>query len=432
MDMEFTGASNVASRLSVGEKLHFVAKTLAVTMPCIMWNLVYEVLFHTRALSSRPFRITLMKCALRATRMTLREQRAIAMPTGVVVAKYCKSRALDHEKVLLVNTEATCTVEGGNDTVNVNADEGEGVETDGPSTTGTTRTTTSSSTPTQPPPAPPQFEFRPAMLHFVGLSGKKKALVYFHGGGYTMPLTSGQLQFALLAAERADMSLVVLEYTLSPQLPYPGQLAQAAAALRYLLKQRAASDIIIMGDSAGANMCLGLLAHLHQPRPHIQPIFTPGEKEGETVPREQQKLGGALCISPRCANNNNAASYRYNQRRDIISGGSIEEMNKAVENWASVVNEVWNAPISGGKEFWKDIMAHRLLLVVGLDEVYVDDVKKFGAMIDAKDRDETNAPRQIVVCPGELHVQAILDVALHCSYGLMLNTILSWLQDFTN
>ena len=418
VSLELTGASNIAAHLSVTEKLLFATKTLAVTVPCLLWDLMYDLLFRTREVFSRPFRMTMLKCALKASKLTLREQRAIAKPTGVIITNYCRAKELRHDKVLLVNTDASCAVEGAED--NVNVDQGEEVDMNGPSTTAMTLRTTTET---------PRFQFLPAMLHFVGSQQGKKVLVYFHGGGYTMPLTTGQLRFARLAAEKSDMSLVVLEYTLSPQLNYPGQLAQAAAALRYLLKQRPASDIIIMGDSAGANMCLGLLAHLQHPHPQIQPVFTSTAGRKDTT-REQQKLGGALIISPRCANTNEAASYRYNRRKDIISGRSIEDLNKVTENWDIVMSEVWNAPLAGGEEFWSDIMAHRLLLTVGGDEVYVDDVKEFGCMIGAKDRDEQpNAQRQLVVCPGELHVQAILDVALSCTHGRMLDSVLGWLQE---
>lgn len=389
-DPELTGASNVAARLSLKEKLYFLAKTLTFTLPCILWNISYDLTFKPREVFSRPFRMTALKCALQATKLTLREQRAIAKPTGVIVSKYCAAKGISHEHVLLTNDP-----EDGN---NTGSDIGE------------------------------EYQLRPALLHFVGCSPiaktkGKKVFIYFHGGGYTMPLAAGQLRFAERAAQTADADLVVLEYTLIPQLKYPGQLAQGAAAIRYLLKSRDASDIIIAGDSAGANMCLSLLAHLREPHPLVEPIFP------EKTP--SQKLRGALCISPRCANSNKAASFTYNDPKDIISGRSMDSI---VDKWGTEMDEVWAAPLHGGKEFWKDIFAERMLLAGGEDEVYVDDIKEFAALVGAKDvagadsSEQPNAPYEVVICPGEFHVQCVLDVALGCEKGLMLNTVLAWLK----
>ena len=394
IDWELTGASNVAAQLSSKEKLKFLVKALAITTPRVLWSITYDVAFRPCEVLSRPFRMTLLKCALQKVDLTIREQRALWKPTGVCVANYCASKKLSHEKVLLANTDAGT---GGYNKETNCGDEGR--------------------------PTSSAYELRPAMLHFIGRGSKarttaKRVLIYFHGGGYFLPLTTGQLRFAERAAREADANLVVLEYTLVPQLKYPGQLAQGAAAVRYLLKTWHASDIIIAGDSAGANMCLSILAHMREPHPLVEPIFPKG------TPAE--KLLGALVISPRCANSNNSASFTYNNSRDIISGRS---MDSVAEKWGTEMEDVWAVPLQGGKEFWKDVMVNRMLLTAGENEVYVDDVKDFAAMMGAKDRiEQANCPYELVVSRGEFHVQAVLDVALAYNKGIMLEAVLDWLR----
>ena len=303
----------IATRLSSKEKLIFLARSLAVDTPRVLWSITYDVAFKPRKAFSRPFRMTILKCALQKVQLTTREQRALFKPTGVIVANYCNSKKLSHEKVLLTNTE-------------------DGTEGDSNKHA---------------------YKLRPSMLHFIGCGSKakttsKKVFLYFHGGGFVLPITTGQVRFADRAAQEADANLAVLEYTLVPQLRYPGQLAQAATAVRYLLKIWDASDIIIAGDSAGVNMCLSILAHIRKPHPLVEPIFA------EDAP--PQKFHGVLCISPRCASNNKAASFTYNEPNDIISARSMDII---ADKYGTEVEEVWRVSLLGGKEFWKDIMADR-------------------------------------------------------------------------
>ncbi|KAF5241848.1 hypothetical protein FANTH_8964 [Fusarium anthophilum] len=86
----------------------------------------------------------------------------------------------------------------------------------------------------------------------------KKVVLFFHGGGFAAPMTTGHLDwcwraYVLSGIEKGvEAAVAVLEYTLIPEARYPVQLRQAASGLAHLLhKGISPQDIIIGGDSAG-------------------------------------------------------------------------------------------------------------------------------------------------------------------------------------
>lgn len=260
-------------------------------------------------------------------------------------------------------------------------------------------------------------DFPAAALHFIDCDSKDDGavLMYFHGGGYIFPMTTGHFKFARVAAEAAGAHLAMLEYTLAPELKYPGQLAQAAAALRFLLQRREASQIVIGGDSGGGNLVLALLSQLRSPHLRIDPIVP--------LAGAQKALRGAFCLSPRCSNVCQAPSYTYNASKDMLG---VQSMQLFTSNWKPVVDQVWSTPICGDRTFWSIVKANRVLLAAGSDEVYVDDISCLADLMGAEV--EAGAQVQLAVCPGEIHVQAITDLPMGIDDGIMLTTVLAWLR----
>lgn len=83
-------------------------------------------------------------------------------------------------------------------------------------------------------------------------------LLQFHGGGYTGAMhdkwrVSAILQASLIHAKAA----YCVNYRLAPAYVYPAALEDALAVYDYILKQGTnAKDIILIGDSAGANLAI--------------------------------------------------------------------------------------------------------------------------------------------------------------------------------
>lgn len=112
-------------------------------------------------------------------------------------------------------------------------------------------------------------------------------MLYFHGGGWAMPCSDAHFEFgtSLMAAaekEGKEIAVLFLQYDLAPAAQYPRQLEQAVELLRYATTtlQRAPEKIMLMGDSAGGNMVLGVLSHLMHPQPKIQPLKLGGTLKG--------------------------------------------------------------------------------------------------------------------------------------------------------
>lgn len=89
------------------------------------------------------------------------------------------------------------------------------------------------------------------------------AIVYLHGGGYVLGGigTHGALGARLSAA--TGLSVLVLDYRLAPEHPYPAALDDAVAAVDWLIDRGVdAARIVIAGDSAGGGLTLATLATL--------------------------------------------------------------------------------------------------------------------------------------------------------------------------
>lgn len=93
--------------------------------------------------------------------------------------------------------------------------------------------------------------------------GRRHAILYCHGGGYT----SGNLGYArVLASKLAHVTgydVLSFEYRLAPEHPYPAAVEDALQTWDHLmLLGYGAQDIILAGDSAGGNLALVLCLRL--------------------------------------------------------------------------------------------------------------------------------------------------------------------------
>ncbi len=93
--------------------------------------------------------------------------------------------------------------------------------------------------------------------------GRKHAILYCHGGGYT----SGNLGYARVLASKlahaTGYDVLSFEYRLAPEHPYPAAVEDALRAWDHLmLLGYGAQDIILAGDSAGGNLALVLCLRL--------------------------------------------------------------------------------------------------------------------------------------------------------------------------
>lgn len=89
------------------------------------------------------------------------------------------------------------------------------------------------------------------------------AILYLHGGGFVMgsPATHRELAARVSAATRA--SILVLDYRLAPEHPFPAAMQDAISAYHWLLDNGSSEKhLAIGGDSAGGGLTLQTLIAL--------------------------------------------------------------------------------------------------------------------------------------------------------------------------
>jgi monoterpene epsilon-lactone hydrolase len=90
-----------------------------------------------------------------------------------------------------------------------------------------------------------------------------RVLLYLHGGGFVFGLTPLHLQMGAYLARKMGLRILMADYCLAPDHPFPAALNDCITAYHWLLKQGClAQNIVIAGDSAGGNLTLTSLMKL--------------------------------------------------------------------------------------------------------------------------------------------------------------------------
>ncbi|KAB8263702.1 alpha/beta-hydrolase [Aspergillus pseudonomiae] len=247
-------------------------------------------------------------------------------------------------------------------------------------------------------------------LLWVGPRGGKKVLLFFHGGGYVMPLSKAHLDWVEHIREEVcnagiQLSACILEYDLIPMHPYPRQMLQAILALKHLLSAGyELSDIIFGGDSAGGHLSLSLLSHMHHHRPF--------EGREDCHVDRHHGVRGCFLVSPLCSFNFNTPSYNKWFSVDVLG-------KQVVSKWGEdlVDGSPWQEEISAGKgwgmaldvpeKWWEGLdAAERILLTGGYEEVFSDHIQELGATLQRNSTGEVE-----IYMANEAHDGPLMDFA---------------------
>lgn len=91
----------------------------------------------------------------------------------------------------------------------------------------------------------------------------ENVLLYLHGGGFVFGLTPPHLQMGAYLAKKMAVRVLMVDYRLSPQYPFPAALDDCVGAYLWLQKLGfLARNIAIAGDSAGGNLTITSLMKL--------------------------------------------------------------------------------------------------------------------------------------------------------------------------
>lgn len=108
---------------------------------------------------------------------------------------------------------------------------------------------------------------------------RDRVVLYLHGGAYVLGSARVYREMTSRIARAARARILVLDYRLAPENPFPAAVEDAVTAYRWLLDQSIEpSSIVIVGDSAGGGLTLATLVSLRE--------------AGTPMP------AGAVCISP--------------------------------------------------------------------------------------------------------------------------------------
>lgn len=94
----------------------------------------------------------------------------------------------------------------------------------------------------------------------------RATIVHLHGGGYRMGSAAGWAGFAARFAAATDTNLIVPDYALAPERPFPAALHDAVAVLE-AVATTTAGPLILSGDSAGGGLALAVASLLAAPTP---------------------------------------------------------------------------------------------------------------------------------------------------------------------
>jgi epsilon-lactone hydrolase len=93
-------------------------------------------------------------------------------------------------------------------------------------------------------------------------SDAQPTVIHFHGGGYCVGSALTPRSWAAHLSAQAGCRVVLPEYRLAPEHPYPAALEDARAVLAVVSGEAGPGSVVVSGDSAGGGLALALLLAL--------------------------------------------------------------------------------------------------------------------------------------------------------------------------
>ena len=198
-------------------------------------------------------------------------------------------------------------------------------------------------------------------------------IFYIHGGGWTLGWTNLHRRLVSHLCKAASIRAVAVDYRLAPEHPFPAALEDCTTVYRWLMEKRfAPQNIVIVGDSAGANLTLSSLISFRD--------------AGDPLP------AAAVCISPMTDLLATGESFRLN--RDVALTDKFALT--MARHYAS--DQDLHSPLIS--PYYGDLRGlPPLLIQVGEDEILLSDAKRLADKIQAAGADVT-----LVIWPKMWHV----------------------------
>jgi acetyl esterase/lipase len=102
----------------------------------------------------------------------------------------------------------------------------------------------------------------PGLKTSVGNASSTHVVVHFHSGGYVMGSSTAYRNFAARLSRVTRATVLVPDYRLAPEHPFPAAVDDAVATYHWCRKFWDPARIIISGDSAGGGLAIAALLAL--------------------------------------------------------------------------------------------------------------------------------------------------------------------------
>jgi epsilon-lactone hydrolase len=192
-----------------------------------------------------------------------------------------------------------------------------------------------------------------------------RALVYLHGGGYATGTLESTHALCSHIARATRARLLVVDYRLAPEHPFPAALDDAVTAYRFAISAGYAPEAIALcGDSSGGGLALATLVRLRD--------------LGDPMPR------AAICMSPWTDLTLSGASLEQNRDADpMVSAATLALMADAY------LGDVDRRSPTASPLFADLAGLPPLLVQVGSSELLFDDATRFAERAEAAGVDVT-------------------------------------------
>jgi epsilon-lactone hydrolase len=200
------------------------------------------------------------------------------------------------------------------------------------------------------------------------------AVLYLHGGSFLAGSITSHRTLAGNVAQASGSRVLLVDYRLAPEHPFPAGLEDAVTAFAWLHEQGfSAGRVAVAGDSAGGNLALALLLSL---RDHGQPA-----------------PAAAVCFSPVPDLTFSGASWGFNAKKDLL----IEEAKEREAVRLYLRDTDPRSPLASPS--FADLRGlPPLLIQVGSYEVLLSDCETF-----AENARAAGVEVQLEVWPGMQH-----------------------------
>lgn len=197
----------------------------------------------------------------------------------------------------------------------------------------------------------------------TAVEAPRRLIVHLHGGGFVFGSSASYRRRAARLSRRCEAEVLLVNFRLAPEHPFPAALEDAWRALRYAARRWPGLPLVVSGDGAGGGLALSVLVMCRAVRRGEDELRLPFRAAG-SAPQPR----AALLLSPWLDLSLGGRTIRENARRDVwISRRHLESWSKLYRGNAPA-DDPLVSPLNADPAGLPPLM-----LVVGDREILLDD-----------------------------------------------------------